>query len=103
MDLTRARSFDPVHDADVALTVPRDAFDLEPRTAAAREGRRGITVGALTSPGRQSPWNPPPMVRVGRTGNGTSTARAIRPSIPGRCVLEARQSPPGRCDPRLQE
>ena len=51
MDLTLARCFVQVHDADLALTFYRDALGLELRNDVAREGFRWITVGAASQPG----------------------------------------------------
>jgi catechol 2,3-dioxygenase-like lactoylglutathione lyase family enzyme len=51
MDLTLARCFVQVHDADLALTFYRDALGLELRNDVAREGFRWITVGSPSQPG----------------------------------------------------
>lgn len=50
MDLTLARCFVQVHDADDALTFYRDALGLELRNDVAHEGFRWITVGGASQP-----------------------------------------------------
>ena len=51
MDLTLARCFVQVTDADLALAFYRDALGLELRNDVARENFRWITVGSASQPG----------------------------------------------------
>jgi uncharacterized glyoxalase superfamily protein PhnB len=50
MDLTLARCFVIIHDADLAMTFYHDTLGLELRNDVAREGFRWITVGAASQP-----------------------------------------------------
>jgi catechol 2,3-dioxygenase-like lactoylglutathione lyase family enzyme len=51
MELTFARCFVQINDADLALAFYRDALGLEVRKDVANEGFRWITVGAASQPG----------------------------------------------------
>jgi catechol 2,3-dioxygenase-like lactoylglutathione lyase family enzyme len=50
MDVTVARCFVLVHDADLALTFYRDVLGLELRNDVGNDGFRWITVGATSQP-----------------------------------------------------
>jgi catechol 2,3-dioxygenase-like lactoylglutathione lyase family enzyme len=51
MDITLARCFVQVNDADLALAFYRDVLGLEVRNDVTNEGFRWITVGAPSQPG----------------------------------------------------
>src|SRR5262249_62052459 len=51
MDITLARCFIQVNDADLALAFYRDVLGLEVRNDVSNEGFRWITVGAPSQPG----------------------------------------------------
>lgn len=51
MNITLARCFVQVHDADLAIKFYRDTLGLELRNDVANEGYRWVTVGAAAQPG----------------------------------------------------
>lgn len=51
MNITLARCFVQVHDADLALAFYRDTLGLDLRNDVANEGYRWVTVGAASQPG----------------------------------------------------
>lgn len=51
MNITLARCFVQVHDADLALAFYRDTLGLELRNDVANEGYRWVTVGSPAQPG----------------------------------------------------